>query len=253
METLETLETLEILWAFSLRIMPAMGVFVLFFWLIKPGKQLRIVLYIAGFVLLRDAMTPEGLWRLGTADGLLWIRLSSDPLFLVLFGVFSLLIVWALYAFDSENRPHLQWFRDNKTTGVVAGFIGTALVVSPFLFLYHGVDIGLRGGAVAASLLLPGLVFALLGNLLEEALFRGYVLGYLREKHSLLRAGIYSGVVFALCHVFLAVTVTDTGAPLLAFTLWEGIIAGLIGAKWGIIPAAITHGGAIFLLSSGMM
>ena len=40
---------------------------------------------------------------------------------------------------------------------------------------------------------------------------------------------------------------------LLAFTLWEGTIAGLVGAKGGVLPATLTHGGAIFLLSSGLI
>jgi len=101
---------------------------------------------------------------------------------------------------------------------------------------------------------LPGLlVFALLGNFLEEVLFRGYVLGLLERRYGSVAAGVLSGVVFSFCHVFLATTVTGIGAPLLAFALWEGIIAGVVGARYGIVPAALTHGGAIFLLSSGLI
>jgi hypothetical protein len=66
-------------------------------------------------------------------------------------------------------------------------------------------------------------------------------------------AGIASGVVFAFCHIYLATTVTDAGVNLLAFTLWEGIIAGLVGAKGGVLASTVTHGGAIFLLSSGLI
>ena len=48
-------------------------------------------------------------------------------------------------------------------------------------------------------------------------------------------------------------TVSDIGYPLLVFTLWEGTIAGIVGARGGVIPATLTHGGAIFLLSSGLI
>src|SRR5690606_21042 len=41
----------------------------------------------------------------------------------------------------------------------------------------------------------------------------------------------------ALCHVFLATTVTAAGAPLLLFTLWEGVICGVVGARHGVLPA----------------
>jgi hypothetical protein len=68
-----------------------------------------------------------------------------------------------------------------------------------------------------------------------------------------INAGIASGVVFAFCHIFLAITVTAAGYPLLVFTLWEGIIAGIIGAKGGVLCSTLTHGGAIFLLSSGLI
>lgn len=87
----------------------------------------------------------------------------------------------------------------------------------------------------------------------EEGLFRGYVLGCLQYKQNRLLAGIASGIVFAFCHMFLAITVTDAGLPLLLFALWEGVIAGLVGAEYGIIPSTFCHGGAVFLLSSGLL
>src|SRR5690606_485727 len=64
------------------------------------------------------------------------------------------------------------------------------------------------------------LVFALLGNLLEELLFRGYVYNNFRTKDVDLRAGV---------------------------------ICGIVGAKYGVLPAAVVHGGAIFMFTSGIM
>jgi hypothetical protein len=201
---------------------------------------------------MRDAMTPLGLWSLGATNGVFWIRLSSDPLFLIIFGILSLGTVAALYMADRENREHLVWFREDSVLGTVLGVVGSIAVVAPFFLLYPRIEMGARGGPVASSLLLPILIFTLLGNLFEETLFRGYVLRYLEEKHRPLIAGIYSGLVFAICHIFLATTVTGIGTPILLFTIWEGVIAGLVGAKYGLIPATLTHGGAVFLLSSGL-
>jgi hypothetical protein len=79
------------------------------------------------------------------------------------------------------------------------------------------------------------------------------VYGQLAETMIPVRAGIWYGVFFAFCHVYLATTVTGVGYPLLVFTLWEGVIAGLVGAKGGVLPATLTHSGAIFLLSSGLI
>lgn len=238
---------------FFLRILPGLGLITLVFVLIKPNLYFRTVIYIFAFILMRDAMTPLELWTLGKENGIVWLRMSSDPLFLVIFAVTSLIAVFALHKFDKENRKHLIWFRDKKNIGLLFGILGCIVVVAPFFVLYSGIDINNRGGIVNTSILLPLLIFSLFGNLLEECLFRGYVLGILKNTQNYILAGINSGVIFATCHIFLAITVTDIGLPILIFTLWEGIIAGLVGSRYGIIPATLTHGGAIFILSAGLI
>ena len=247
------LETLISMTSYISLILPGLIFIILFFIFIKPDSNLRIIIYIFSFVLMRDAMTPAGLWAIGKADNVLWIRLSRDPLFLILFGLFSLIIMAGLYFFDRDNRKYLIWFRDSKIYGVLYGLTGALIIVSPFFLLYKNRDITLRGGTIGADLIFPILLFAVFGNFFEEGLFRGYVLGFLKQKQSPIAAGINSGIIFAFCHIYLAVTVTNIGLPLLLFTLWEGIIAGLIGTKYGIIPSTIAHGGAIFLLSSGLI
>lgn len=221
--------------------------------MVKPKGYLRIVIYIFTFILMRDAMTPLGLWTLGKVNGVVWLRMSSDPLFLVILAITSICIVFALNKFDEENRKYLIWFRKRKLTGTIFGIVGCIIVILPFLVLYRVIDIYERGDTVNSAVILPLLMFSLFGNLLEETLFRGYVLGILKKNQRLMVASINTGVIFAFCHIFLAITVTDIGFPILLFTLWEGVIAGLIGGKYGIIPAAITHGGAIFILSSGLI
>lgn len=134
------------------------------------------------------------------------------------------------------------------------GVIGALVTAGPLLLIYTGVPIELRGGAVAAGLL-PGIaVVALLGNFYEEVLFRGFLQDYVQEELGIapLRAAITSGIAFAAGHAFLASTVTDAGAALLLFTLYEGVIAGLLRMRWGLLAAVVSHGGAILLLAGGV-
>lgn len=244
-----TFETFSI---YLIRVLPALLLAVLMFWLVRRTPRLRIVLYLALFVLARDVMTPLELWRFG-GQGFFWMRLFKDPWFLVVFGLLCLGIALALYFLDAANRPLFRWIRGNPLLGFTWGIVGMLIVVAPLAIPYMHTDMAARGGYVATSHLPAILVFALLGNLLEEALFRGYVLGWFAEQTNLIEAGIASGVVFAFCHIYLAITVSDIGYPLLAFTLWEGVIAGLVGARGGVLPATLTHGGAIFVLVSGVI
>ena len=246
------IEALELLVAYLLRVWPGLLLGAAMLLLARDRPRLRIVLYVALFILLRDAMTPLGLWSFGAA-GFFWIRLHSNPWFLALFGVASLGFTLSLYHFDAANRPLLPLERRSSWQGLVLGMGGALLVVAPLALIYAGTPVAARGGGVPRAHLPAILIFALLGNLWEEALFRGYVYGLLARDHSPMQAGVASGVVFAFCHIFLAITVSDVGYPLLAFALWEGVIAGLVGAKHGVLPATLTHGGAIFLLTSGLM
>jgi membrane protease YdiL (CAAX protease family) len=244
--------TLETIAAYFIRVAPGLLLGALMLFLARREPRLRVVIYLALFVLLRDAMTPLGLWSFGP-EGFFWIRLSSDPGFLVLFGVASLGLVLAVYFLDRENRSLVRWTRGNVPLGLLGGVAGAVLVVAPLVVLYQYTAIESRGGEVPTRNIPALLVFALLGNLLEELLFRGYVYGELARRMTPIRAGIASGVVFAFCHIYLATTVTPVGYPLLVFCLWEGVIAGVVGAKGGVLASTLTHGGAIFLLSSGLI
>jgi membrane protease YdiL (CAAX protease family) len=243
--------TLETFASYFARVAPGLLLGALMLLLARHQPRLRIVIYLALFVLLRDAMTPLGLWSFGT-EGFFWIRLARDPVFLVVFGLACAAISVGLYYLDRENRPLFKWTRGSVPVGLAWGLAGALVVVAPLVVVYRFTDINSRGGPVPVELLPALLLFALLGNLLEEALFRGYAYGHLAERMPPIKAGIASGVVFAFCHIYLALTVTAAGYPILLFTLWEGIIAGLVGAKGGVLPSTLTHGGAIFLLSSGL-
>lgn len=243
--------TLDLLVSYGLRIWPAAIPIALFFLIVRPPAFGRVVVYLLIFIVLRDAMTPEGLWRFGS-EGWFWIRMDAPPLFLILFGSGAAFMMLLTYSLDRENRPDFRFFSNDRVAGFLVGLSGAILVTAPLFFRYRLMDITLRGGPVPVALLPSLAIFAFLGNFAEEGLFRGYLLSALKEYQRPVPAAIGSGIIFSLCHIFLAMTVTSVGLSLILFTLWEGIIAGLVGSRYGVIPATLTHGGAIFLLSSGL-
>lgn len=73
--------------------------------------------------------------------------------------------------------------------------------------------------------------------------------GYLEQHVTPLRAALGSGVAFAACHGFLALSVTQLGWPVLLFTLIEGLACALVRMRYGVLAATLTHGAAILLIT----
>lgn len=177
--------------------------------------------------------------------------MTDDPVVLVAFGLGSILLVLATLR-DTRLRSLVQWGTPNPSTLGLC-LLGGILAAAPILAVSAAAPLEERGGAVALGVL-PALAFmALAGNLGEEVFFRGHLQGRLGNAMPAVRAALLSAVIFAACRAYLATTVTDVGWPLLAFTLWEGLICAFLRLRRGVIPAAIAHGLAIFLLSSGLV
>lgn len=234
-----------------------------------PGRMVaaRVLVAVLGLVLLRDAMTRHGLWSFGTVGerSTLWLRFTSDPILLVSMAVLSLLAVGALVAVFRQRSRGMRWTADRAWLSVPVGLLGAGVIVLPMALWYGSlgvlssglglpsVPLDARGGAVASGVLIPLLVFALCGSLLEEVLFRGLLQSELEHHTTVLRSALASAVLFAVCHVFLASTITDVGWPLLIFVLVEGLVCAAIAIRHGILGATVAHGGAIFLLASGLV
>lgn len=212
----------------------------------RNAPLVRIAVYILAFILIRDAMTPAGLWSI---DGTLRLAFHPDPLVLASLGLASLSLVWVLVRFDGPLRPLLIWARVATVWGVVAGLVAGAIIAIPVMLLTgHGWTKFSEPGAFLTGLA----VVALFGNLLEEVLFRGYLQGALAQKTSPVRAALLSGAAFAACHVFLATTVTGAGSPVLLFTLCEGLACAFLCMRYGLVSAAACHATVIFLVASQM-
>lgn len=242
------MEAVALLLDYALRLAPGVA-FAAAILVILPREAIgaRIATYIGLFVLMRDAMTPAGLWQI---DAALRLAFHPDPLVLALLGTASLGLFGALYLLEPGLRPLLVWWRAGRGLAIAAGVVAGSAAALPVLLIRPE---GLEKFISPTGFLGGLLVLAIFGNLLEEVLFRGYLQNYLTRRMTPLRAAFLSGLIFATCHAFLAITVTEAGWPLLAFTLWEGIICALLAWRLGLVAAAVAHGTAIFLIAVPIM
>ncbi|MNM08586.1 CAAX amino terminal protease self- immunity [compost metagenome] len=213
-----------------------------------PGTVplLRVLVHILFFVLARDAMTAHGYWQVA-AGGL---RFTAPPLVLLALGIMSLGLLVGTCWLESEARRQIRWLGMRPALSVLLGVAGACVIVA----MASGLKAlaGLPSLAPVAPSLLPMLLgFALAANCYEELLFRGLLQQQLRAWLPAWRAALVSGLLFGLCHAFLATTVTQVGAPILVFTVIEGVVAGLVYCRAGFLGASLAHGLAIFALAAG--
>lgn len=244
--------TFEALSSLFIRVLPGVIIGIIFLLLLpKRNIELKIFSYILLFILFRDTLTPLGLWSFGSQRGF-WIRFTNDPYLLIILGVISFLMVFVINLFEPDLQKLIVWKRGSLIKGGLWGLLGAIIVVLPIFLLTYSVPIAERGGDVPRSMLVSIFILALLGNFLEEALFRGYFQGYMEKYTSRTMAAVLSGLIFGFGHIFLAITVTNAGLPLLIFVVFEGLVAAFVRKDYGVLPATLTHGLAIFFLASGL-
>lgn len=241
---------MELLFDYMLRLLPGLVLIVILAAIIPREFFLfRVFILIMGFILMRDAMTPVGLWEFGVTGNTMWLRFIDSGFILIILAGTSLIAVWGIVKWlDVE----LIWFKTaDKIRSILISVGAAVVVVVPFMIPYFSVPIEERGGSVHFSLWLMLLVFALCGNLLEEVLFRGMFQEHMHKFLKPLHAIVLSGLLFGVGHTFLAITVTDLGYLVILFTLVEGLMCAFIYYRYGLLPATVTHGLSIFFLSVG--
>ena len=235
---------LEVLIDYSVHLAPGLLLFGAWFAL-TPRAQvaMRILILLAAFVLMRDAMTPLGMWAVSRDAQ---IAFSGNAFVLAALGGLSVLLIMLLSRLAPELWRLMRWSIGNPLVGMAVGVVVGCLIGVP-LRVYQGIDASQFHGY---WVWLPGMVVLAYGaNALEEVLFRGFLQGYLEQQVSPLRAALISGVAFAACHGFLALSVTQLGWPVLLFTLLEGLACALVRMRYGVLPAALAHGTAILLIA----
>jgi membrane protease YdiL (CAAX protease family) len=237
------------LFGYLVSILPA-GVLALALLLLVPRALVgaRLAVHILFFILARDAMSPAGFWQLNAGS----MRLSgSAPVLLALAGMSTALVVGVGWL-ERTAREGMPWWRRGRVLpSVLWGVLGAAVVTAIAAALKTA--LGLPSlPAPAPSMYVPILVFALLGNAYEELLFRGMLQQRLAQHMSATRALLVGAVLFSLCHAWLALIVTRVGLPVLVFTLIEGLVAGFVYRRAGLLGATLAHGLAIFALAIGL-
>ncbi|MFJ2409113.1 type II CAAX prenyl endopeptidase Rce1 family protein [Pseudomonas sp. NPDC087814] len=237
-------EVFAVLVHYGIYLLPGLILFGLWFGLTpKTLPGLRIVILLLAFVLMRDAMTPLGMWSLSRE---VQIEFTANPWVLAALGGLSLGLIALLARLAPELWQLTVLFKGNRWAGLAVG-LGAGCLIGLPLRLYQGIE------PVYWAWLMGMLVLAYCANALEEVLFRGFLQGYLEQHVTPLRAALLSGLAFAACHSFLALSVTQLGWPVLAFTLIEGVACGLVRMRYGVVAATATHGTAILLIAVPMV
>ncbi len=231
----------------------------------------RTVTLILGFLFVRDMMTPAGLWSFATSPrGVPWMRFGADPIaYWLLAGTSLALMAGVVLGLGRKARSLLVLTQGRPWSAAAWGVGGAVLIVASIAALNAGTPLSDRGGPVPIAALPAILAMAVVGNALEELLFRGYLQGLLVASRSdlsgtatpesrgpwqkELRAAVATGVLFGTGHLHLAFLVTDVGVPLILFTLFEGIVCGIVRWRSGLVAATLTHGLAIVALASGLV
>lgn len=121
---------------YTLAILPGLLLITACFWLSRADINLllRIIILMLGFVLIREAMTPAGLWDFGVVDGVVpWIRMTDNTLSLFALGITILLLVAATLS-DKSLRTLVWWGKPNVST-LLTSLGGAILVVVPIFVL----------------------------------------------------------------------------------------------------------------------
>ncbi|WP_413791684.1 MULTISPECIES: CPBP family glutamic-type intramembrane protease [unclassified Pseudomonas] len=240
-------EGLAVLLGYTMYLLPGLVLFGL--WLaLTPKTQtvLRIVILLLAFVLMRDAMTPLGMWALNDD---LRIGFLGNPFVLAMLGVSSLGLVAVLARLLPDLWSLVVLFKGHRLTGLAVGIAVGCLIGLPLRF-YQDAGTAMSGGW---TWMLGMAVLAYGANALEEVLFRGFLQGYLERHVGALRAALSSAMAFAALHAFLALSVTQLGWPVLLFTLMEGLACGLVRMRYGVLASTATHGTAIWLIAVPMV
>lgn len=237
-------EGLRVLVNYAAHLSPGLLLFGLWFALTpKAMPAMRIVILLAVFVLMRDVMTPLGLWTLGSE---VQIGFTANTFVLSALAGLSVLVILLLARIAPDLWPLVRWSIGHPAVGIFVGLAVGCLIGLP-LRVYQGIDASALHGY---WVWLPGMVVLAYGaNALEEVLFRGFLQGYLEQQVTPLRAAVISGVAFAACHGFLALSVTQLGWPVLVFTLIEGLGCALVRMRYGVLAATAAHGTAILLIA----
>src|SRR6185503_11000481 len=108
---------------------------------------MRIPVYILLFIMMRDAMTPSGLWHIGTMP-VVWIRFARDQVSLAVIGLLSLGIVYAVQKLEPKLAKLVVWKKKAPARALGIGAVAGLVIGAPSVIFSAFVPAWIRGGAV---------------------------------------------------------------------------------------------------------
>ena len=186
----------------------------------------RLCLQIFCFVFTRDAMIKSSLWFLDSRLNMNFVY-EADTLFILAILSFlnASLVYWTNKStFGVNTKQKNLYLHTSISSNVMSGLVGALLIYLPVYLLRVTMQVK-SNFPREMDLLLANLAICIFGNLIEELLFRSYLSAYFRSLDiSTFRSIFYQGCSFSIFHFYLAYVVTNCGAAVLVFTLYEGVI-----------------------------
>lgn len=106
------------------------------------------------------------------------------------------------YLFGGSFKEAAKAIGLGRPTGygllVAGGVVALLLLTVPIFLLLSGSNVNMFPGWLT---LLPGLFFQ--AGIAEETLFRGYLFGHVRRRHTFWKAAVFAAVPFVLVHLIL--------------------------------------------------
>ena len=94
----------------------------------KTLPAMRILILLAAFVLMRDVMTPLGMWALGSE---VQIGFSANAFVLAMLGWFSVLLIMLLARIAPDLWQLIRWTLGNPGAGLACGLLVGCLIGVP--------------------------------------------------------------------------------------------------------------------------
>lgn len=127
----------EVLNDYAVHLAPGLLLFGAWFAL-TPRAQvaMRILILLAAFVLMRDVMTPLGMWAVSRD---VQIAFSGNAFVLAALGGLSVLLIMLLSRLAPELWRLMRWTIGNPLVGMAVGVVVGCLIGVP-LRVYQGID-----------------------------------------------------------------------------------------------------------------
>ncbi|MDO5634554.1 MAG: CPBP family intramembrane metalloprotease [Micrococcus sp.] len=231
---------------------------------------LRIMVAMLGFVVIQAVVVAAAaLGFVPTPEHprvmVLHVPLSAEPTTLLVLTLASALAALAVALVLRSRQRSVSWTGGTPLLAIALGLLGAAVLCVPGALLLGGVErlatyLGIEPldhivatSATGLLTLVPLALLCLAAAAVPEVLFRGFLQAELEGHGPVWRAVLANAALYSSAYGVLALVVLATGWVPLAFTFAVGLVCALVSLRGGVLAATLAHGGAVFVLVSGLL